>query len=131
MNHHKEYLDSFEKRVIIQGLYEGKLGKLGMITIRECKLSNTQFGKFVGTSLEYSVPMAIDYYGLIKKSTGVLKVVDGYKNVEIKSILIPVVYFASIRHEDIMDLANDLLNDFPLFKKFLIELRGFKANQIQ
>ena len=126
---YKSYLDSFEREVIIPGVDSGRLGKKGMITIKKCKLSNTPFGDFVGLNLVHEVAMAIDYYGLIKKSVGMLRVIEEYKNIEIKSILVPTVYFASVKNEDITELAPHLLNNFPLFKSYLIQLRGFKINQ--
>jgi len=124
----KKYLNFFEEKVIIPGVEKNILGKKGMITLKNCKLSNSPFGKFVGNVLECEQVLAIDYYGHIKKSKGLLDVVDKYHGIEVKSILVTVVYFASVKNDHILDLAQDLMDDFPLFKKHLIELRGFKTN---
>jgi len=123
----KEYLNSFENRIIIPGLEKKMFCKEGMVTLKNGKLANTAFGKFIGNLLECEEILAVDYYGHIKKSKGLLDMVEKYKGIEIKSVLVPVVYWASIKNEDIAMLAPDLLDNFPLFKSFLIDLRGFKT----
>lgn len=125
----KEYLNSFENRIIIPGLEKKMFCKEVMITLKNGKLANTAFGKFIGNLLECEEILAVDYYGHIKKSKGLLDMVEKYKGIEIKSVLVPTVYFASVKNEHITELAPHLLNDFPLFKAYLIQLRGFKINQ--
>ena len=124
---YKAYITSFENRVIIPGAVNSRFGKEGMVTLKNGKLYNTAFGKFIGNLLECEEILAIDYYGHIKKSSGMLKVIENYKGIEVKSIMVPVVYFASVKNEDITALAPELMDGFPLFKKQLIELRGFKT----
>ena len=126
---YKKYLDSFEKQIVIVGVERKLFGKEGMAPLKECKLSSTQFGRFVGSRINCPIPMAIDYYGMIKKSSGLIDVVNNYHGLEIKSILVKVAYFASIKNEHINELAPELLENYPLFKKFMIELRGFKISQ--
>ena len=123
----KEYLNSFESRIILPGLEKKMFCKEGMVTLKECKLCGTPFGKFIGMRIDTPIPMAVDYYGHIKKSTGIMDVVEKYDGIEIKSIKVPVVYFASVKNEDILNLAPELMDGFPLFKKYLIDLRGFKT----
>jgi len=128
-NDFKSYLHTFEKSVVISGVENGVFTKEGKVAVKECKLCNTPFGEFIDTKLKYNRPMAIDYYGLIKKSAGMMAIVDGYKNIEIKSIIVPIVHFASIKHEHISSLAPELLSMFSGFKEYLIELRGFKLDK--
>ena len=123
----KTYLNKFEEKVIIPLVLNGSTAKEGMITLKNGKLANTNFGKFLGGMLVCDKPLAIDYYGHIKKSTGIIDVVKKYNGIEIKSIKVPVVYWASIKNEDILNLAPELMDGFPLFKKHLIDLRGFKT----
>ena len=124
----KRYLLDFENRVIIAGIENGSFGKKNKVPIKDCKLCKTNFGKFVGKELNYNTPVAIDYYGLIKKSKGIFSVIDQYSGIEIKSMIVPVVYFASIKNEDLSTLAPELLENFGSFKKHLIKLRGFGSN---
>ena len=125
-NNFKEYLYAFEKSIMIPGVERDVFTKEGKVAVKECKLCNTPFGEFVGTVLEYNRPMAIDYYGLIKKSTGMMDIVNGYKNIEIKSIIVPIIHFASIKHEHISSLSPELLSMFTEFKDHLVQLRGFR-----
>lgn len=125
MKSFQKYLELFERDVLITGLEKGRFGKTIKVATKECKLNNTEFGKFIGCILSYNEPMAIDYYGLVKKSSGMLEIIEGYRGIEIKTILLPVVHFASVKNEDINALAPSLLQGFSSFKEYLIHLRGF------
>ena len=90
-------------------------------------LDNTQFGMFVGNRFEYDKPLVIDYYGMLKKSSGFFIAKEKYaKEAEINRLLSNVIYFASIKIEHIVDTCKDLAVDFPGFKNYLVDLRGFK-----
>lgn len=118
--HFEQYLDKFEKKVIIPGIEKGLFGRSMMISTRKGKLDSTIFGKTVGTVLDCKEHIAVDYYGLIKKSSSLIE--EGLSN---KMVRASIVHFASIKIEYISDLASSLVIDFPAFKKTLIELRGF------
>ena len=122
----KTYLDSFETQVVIKGFEKEMFGKVGKVTVKDCKLCNTPFGQFIGRVIEYGCPMVVDYYGYIRKSSGMIQLINGYKGIEIKTILVPVVHFASIKNEHIAELAPELLEGFQEFKGHLIKLRGFR-----
>jgi hypothetical protein len=122
---YKDYLQKLEDKVIIPGINEGILCKKRKVPAKRGRLYSSEFAKFVEPFFEYSEAAAIDYYGFFKKSDGFTKLIDSYEDIEIKSIKIPVAHFASIKIEQISEMANDLVVDFSTFKKYLVSLRGF------
>lgn len=123
----KEYLNLFEKNIVIAGVDSGvlKLGSQVMVPVKDGRLDNTEFGKFIGNSFDYAPVLVIDYYGLLKKSAGFKSKEESYQDVEVKRLKSNVIYFASIKIEDIVNLDKSLAVDFPGFKKYLVDLRGF------
>lgn len=122
----KQYLVDFENKVIIEGLQSGIFGRKIMIPVKRGRLYKSEFGDFVGVSFDCESAFVIDYYGLLKKSTGFVLMLKGYEDIEVKRVRVPVAHFASIKIEHIADLAPDLVVEFPTFKKHLVKLRGFK-----
>jgi hypothetical protein len=125
----KTYLAKFEKEIIVQGIQSGKLGKTMMVPIRRGKLDSTDFGKKLGTVFAYAEPAAIDYYGFIKKSSGLIDNFASNTEMQIRAIKAPMVHFASIKIEYVSDLSSELVEGFPEFKKELVLLRGFKEKR--
>lgn len=121
----RNYLCKFEEQVIIKGLEEGAFGKTMMISAKRGRLDSTKFGQLIGTQFEYSNPLVIDYYGLIKKSTGFVKKLNSIEDLEIKAAQALTVHFASIKDAHIVKLAPDLIVGFPPFKEYLIRVRNF------
>lgn len=123
----KEYLRRFENDIVIAGVKkEVIIPKISRVPIGNGKLNNTEFGEFLGSNFEYDSKLVIDYYGLLKKSTGFnerWKVLE--KEVDVKRLASPVVYFASIKIEHIVELDESLAVDFVGFKKYLVHLRQF------
>ena len=120
----QEYMAQFEASVLrkMKPSYE-------MIPVRKGKLSGTRFGRFIGNMVETDALLVIDYYGHHKKSRG-FHIFTKHEqsllvNRQVKMIKGPVVHFASIRIEDVARYAPKLVADFPYFKQFLLELRGF------
>lgn len=122
---YKEYLIKLEAEVIIPGIHQGVLCKKRKVPAKRGRLYSSDFARFVGETFEYKDGAAIDYYGYFKKSSGFSELLNSFEDVEIKSIKIPVAHFASIKIEQISELSPDLVVDFPIFKKYLVELRGF------
>ena len=122
----KEYLIDFESKVILPGLEQDLFGKKIKVQVKGGKLRASEFGKFVGIEFPYDDAVAIDYYGLVKKSTGFSKKLNSYSDLDVKAARIPVVHFAAVKIEHITDLAPELLSGFAAFKKHLVKLRGFK-----
>ena len=96
-----------------------------MISAKRGRLDSTKFGQLIGTQFEYSNPLVIDYYGLIKKSTGFVKKLNSIEDLEIKAAQALTVHFASIKDAHIVKLAPDLIVGFPPFKEYLIRVRNF------
>ncbi|RLC88832.1 MAG: hypothetical protein DRJ03_00925 [Chloroflexi bacterium] len=118
----KQYLAEFENTVIIPGLRKKVFGKELVITTRQGRLHKTPFGQMIGLEFEYEEIAAIDYYGLLKKSSGFYRHASETSQ---KAIRAHVIHFPSIKIEHISDLHEKLVAGFPTFKKHLISLRGF------
>ena len=121
----RDYLCKFEEQVIIRGMEGGEFGKPMMISAKRGRLDSTKFGQLIGTQFEYASPLVIDYYGLIKKSTGFITKLNSVEEVEAKAAQALTVHFASIKDVHIVKLAPDLIVGFPPFKEFLIKVRSF------
>ena len=122
-----KYLELFEKNIVIAGIENEALAiKKVMIPIKGGKLDVTPYGAFLGSEFNYDNILVIDYYGLLKKSTGFANACLEYTEVEIRRLKSNIIHFASIKIEDIVNLDKNLAVDFPGFKKYLVALRGFK-----
>lgn len=125
-----DYLIQLESLVMVKGFEKGIFKKKAeeIVPLRKTKLHFTKFATFTGSEFEYDKVLAFNYYGLFKISTGISKVVEegraAFPNV--RTIKAKVIHFNSIKIEHIKELAPELLNDFPDFKRFLVDLRGFK-----
>jgi len=122
---HSLYLVRFEKEVMIP-IFEAsdKVVKIN-IPVRPSRLLKTNFGKTVGGQFEYDRILALNYYGLMKVSTGFIEKMKEMKKegYTIQSAITPVVYFASVRSSHISKYSPDLSVDFPEFKSKLVDLR--------
>lgn len=126
-----QYLKKFEKKVLIAGMEQGILSATDrMVPIKPGRLNTTAFGQALGENFDYHEPLAFDYYGMLKKSSGFVGLWRKYADrFEIKSALAPVIHFASVKVEHINNLDPDLVLDFVAFKKKLVELRNFNNNK--
>lgn len=121
----RNYLHNFETEVIIKGIEDRTFGKEMMVSARRGKLDSTKFGQLLGSQFEYTAPVVIDYYGLIKKSTGFITKLNSVEEIEAKAAKALIVHFASIKDAHIVKLAPDLILGFPPFKEYLIKVRNF------
>lgn len=126
----KRYLPLFEEVIVARGIAKGILGKDRLVPVRSGRLWGVKFGRSIGEKIESELSFAVDYYGYIKKSTGFFAEVAELQGVQVKMMGTKLVYFASIRIEDIARLSSSLVQDFPDFKEFILSLRGFKKNEI-
>ena len=123
------YLSQFEDQVIVQGVKLKVFGSTQMVTMRPGKLANTKFGETVGTSFNEQLALAVDYYGHIKRSFGLLDLrKELSKQGQVRRVECTLVHFASLRIDDIANVCNDphMIGLFPEFKKHMIDLRGFR-----
>ncbi len=118
-----EYLKKFERKIVIPGYERGLFGKIQSVATRRGKLDKSNFSNVVRTNFKYGKPFAIDYYGLIKKSSGFLDI-SSLKRIPLKtSIDAPLVHFASIKIEHISRIDREMLIDFPRFKEAIVNAR--------
>lgn len=128
----KSYMQRFEEEVIHEGVKRGIVGKKMQVNVREGRFACTYFARKMGTVLQFDTPFVIDYYGYLKRSKGfreqIKKKEEQIRNRQIKSIQTVVVFFASIKIEEIAEItANTYLkSDFPEFKKAILHWRGFE-----
>jgi hypothetical protein len=127
--HFKEYLARLEQKVIIPGILKETFTKRRMVSVKNGKLEFTEFGKMIGAEFSCQVVCAIDYYGLVKKSSSFMDSYTRQESIVIKAVEVPVVYFASLKIEHVNEFCEELVKDFPRFKKQLLQLRGFINSQ--
>jgi len=121
----KKYLLQFEAQIIVVGVCRNVFGRSEVIPARRGKLAATSFGKIIGLEFPAKSPIAIDYYGHMKKSTGFFEMIAEV-DTQVRMIECSVVHFASIKLDDIVELSPELISDFPVFKREMLRLRGFK-----
>jgi hypothetical protein len=123
-----EFMNKLERNILIPGIARGIFTTKVQVPVRLQKLHKSDFGSFIGNVIEgeQSV-MVIDYYGFLKRSAGFIAEVKDHQSrgFELRSIDVPVAYFAGIKVEHLSDYAPELLNYFPSFKRFLVKLRKF------
>ena len=120
-------VNRFEQEVICKGVEVEKFIKKSHVPVKSCKLSLTPFGFEMGVFVDTEAILTVDYYGYLKKSRGFLeKFADKNKDDVIWS---PIVHFASIKIEDIVQMTIDMsvIATFPLLKNEILIRRGFKA----
>jgi len=124
----RKLLDTFEKNIIVEGILRKRFTKKGQVSTKRGKLFYNDFGKILGSTIDTSIILAIDYYGYIKRSKGFLNKLESTGNpipTEMKSY---IVHFASVKMEDIAFMTNDVsvMIDFPRLKNEILILRGFR-----
>jgi hypothetical protein len=120
-----EYLNQFEVGVVICGFELDMFTKHTLVPVRPCRLAFEHFGRLLGRTFDYAFPLVIDYYGMIKKSSGFMEKIMDIGKYQVKMLQAPVVFFASIRIEDVAEIAPALVSGFPAFKNRLLAERGF------
>ena len=103
--------------------------------MKDCRLHKTPFGEDIGWLIDTDLILTIDYYGHLKKSRGFY---DYYacKNLiekqQIKLIESAVVFFASIRIEDVAAVTKEvsIVASFPFLKNEILIRRGFRKRGV-
>jgi len=128
-----ETLSAFELAVIVPHVKRGTLIKPMYVSVRNGRLYRS-LSSLLGTVIESSEVFSIDYYGYSKKSRGLLSQINELlkesTGMQISAMRISVVYFASIKVEDIAVVAPDMVSVFPFLKKEILTRRGFKNGQV-
>lgn len=119
-----DYLDQLEQTVLIpMFLNESQDKKVIPISLYPGRLTPTTFGLFIQMMYDCEHILALNYYGLIKLSTGILKENIDSRKMQTKAHM---VHFNSLKIEHVEFFNSDLLNDFVKFKNFLVNLRWNK-----
>lgn len=131
MQDFNQYLKRFEHDIVGAGITEKLFGRIDRVSVRRGKLAVTPFARKMGGIIETTEVFAIDYYGYIKKSGGLICLIEQTRQEvvgQVKSIEALVVHLPSIRIEWVAKLDSSLVADFPKFKKEILDARGFRHN---
>lgn len=125
----KGYLDRFEIQIVKYILEGGETRNIyqpgRLVPIQGGKLMDTDFGRFIGHTFDNEGTLAFNYYGLYKVSTGIIAAQEKSKAAfpGIKTIVSPVINFASILPSDMSIIDPELSDGFPRFKEYIVQLR--------
>ena len=126
----KKYMEELETFVLAAIVSNGTIGKRDTIPVRVGRLSRTVFGQKIGLTFESDVSFAVDYYGMLKKSTSLCKeiewVQEQFTGTQVKTVESLIIHFASVRIEHVARFCPNLIAGFPNFKRTVLEARGFK-----
>jgi len=126
-----DYMKDFEATVLAPAIVAGVIGRRETLPVRPGKLSRTGFGKLVGPSFDSEVSFAVDYYGLLKRSSALYQEIEWLRQQlsgrQVKTVDCIVVHFASVRIEYVARFNPIMVAEFPMFKATLLEARGFKT----
>ena len=128
------YLNKFEK-VIEAGVTQNIIGKDTLVNVREGKFACTKYARTLGERVNSEVPFVIDYYGYLKRSKGFINLIrdkeEAIRNRQIKCVHARVVYFASLKIEEIAEVTTSqyLRSGFSEFKKRILYWRGFEKRK--
>jgi len=129
----REYMRDFEILVVEQAVGHEVLGRVDMIPVRPGRLTHTRFGATMGRIIDSGVQFAVDYYGLLKRSSALQEEIElvtkQLTGRQLKLIECTVVHFASIRIEHVARFQLGLVSEFPLFKRAILKARGFLRNE--
>lgn len=127
----QDYMQDFEATVLAQAILSGAVGRRETLPVRAGKLSKTGYGKVIGPKFDSDVSFAVDYYGLLKRSTALLKEIEWLRDQlsgrQVKTVECLVVHFASVRIEHVARYNQNLVAEFPMFKSELLAVRGFRT----
>lgn len=126
------YLEDFERAVIVPGLSQGLFGKYRRVPI------DPEFPPKIpwmhNILIQSTEIFAVDYYGLLKRSVELQEMIDvvtGKRrslNGQVRAVEVPVVFFNSIRYQDILKIDPAFAVDFDEAKQAILELRNIAKN---
>lgn len=119
----RRYAESFEQAVAL-GVQQKLWGLEQAVSTRPGKLSTGPMGKFLGVEIDTDIAMALDYYGYVKKSRGLLTTLRS--NGRPRFIVTPVVFFNGIKLEVLARVSPELVLGFVEFKSAVLDIRGFR-----
>jgi hypothetical protein len=127
----RKYMKEFELTIMAEGASRKTIGHTEFRSVTPGKLHKTRFGDKMGLYTESPIAFAIDYYGHLKKSSTLVQEIDEIRKQcfgkQVKAMTFWVIHFASIRIETVAQLNHRLVSGFPLFKREILDTRGFKT----
>jgi len=112
------YMSEFEEAVLKSTFSKDRFIR----TARQTNDNLVNIAYSIGWEIETDVCGAIDYYGFIKRSTGL---VYGVEEMGTPVVLAKVVNFQSLRMQDLIQIDSKLVAFFPEYKNVILTLRGF------
>lgn len=137
MNTIPDFLSRFENMVIIPGIQKGIFSRREVVPLKIGKLAHTEFGRVVGSIINFEGLLVIDYYGHYKKSTGFFSSISEKRSSNspcATPIEVPIVHFSSIKDTQILEISSNdtqLLGDFFFFKNLIVQLRFKLENHLK
>ena len=128
------FIPKFEK-VLVEGFCRGVWDSRRYVPVRPGKLHKTILTSILGYSINTDIPLVVDYYGYLKKSEGFFEearqLSKDYSGSQLKLIEVPIVFFASLKVEDVATVSGDhvFVGQFVALKQYLINLRGFRTKR--
>lgn len=130
-----EYVKLFEQAVV-GGVEKQVLGRVRPVPVTPGRLQKRKIRFALGDEIDTEFVLAIDYYGYIKKSRGLIKLIkeilEEQKGKQVKMIDVQLVHFNSIRLEVLARLVSvlclehsNIIADFGNFKKAILDAREF------
>lgn len=126
------YLTKFETRVVIAGILARRFtSRDGVVIRRSLRLDKSPLGRLVGNRFRWERPAAIEYFGVVKRSTGFVELAglvhEPLRRYGLCELYVPIVNFSSVTVEDVARFAPDLVEDFPAFKERMVRARWDRA----
>jgi hypothetical protein len=129
-DHFNRYMQDLEVSILEVGARKQLIGHIEYRSVHPGRLHKTKFGDKMGIYIDSPFSFSVDYYGHLKKSRGLLKEINKIRRQcygkQVKAMTFWVIHFASLRIETVALLNHQLVSGFPLFKRELLDLRGFK-----
>lgn len=126
LNNMKDFLDQFEQRICLSLYDDQSFQKVFFpVSLKKGKLTGSSFANFIQSEFVFDKILSINYYGFYKKSSqiNILHKKQSTLFPNTRVINSPVIYFTSIREDHIKKYAPELVQNFYLFKAYLIKLR--------
>jgi hypothetical protein len=129
MDEIREFIDRFERKIIIPGIINGVFTKRGIVPMRPSKLTSTPFGRAVGALVDSDLSFAISYYEHFKKSRGLFEQASAMLHAANRSprfFQTYIINFASVKDFQILEITGGdkhFIGDFVVMKQILVKMR--------
>jgi len=122
--HFFEYMMEFERQLLRCDLGRDRI----VNTERQKNINLMDMAYSMGWEIDSPVIGAIDYYGFIRKTTGLIE--KGH-TINSRVLIAPVINFQSIKMSDLVRVDSRLVTFFPEYKNVILTLRGFTRGEYE